>query len=71
MLVFLAFRQFTKCDFWDFLEKWLFRDFPQNTNFFQKIMKSLEIIQNRWKNIPEKAQTPYFHKQIDLWSYDT
>ena len=140
-LVFLAFRQFTKCDFWDFLEKchfeiflkngselpflrffknyvsydhksislwkygvWAFsgmffhrfwmisRDFmtfwkklvfwgksrkshfsrksqkshfvnwrkAKNTNIFQKTVKSRKIIQNRWENIPKKAQALYF-----------
>ena len=43
----------------------------EKNDFFQRILKSREILQKVWENILHKRQTLYFQKLIDLLSYDT
>ena len=54
----LLFRHTPKLSFW------------QKNTFFHQISKSPKIVQKWWENIPEKPQTLYFHKLIELCTHD-
>ena len=42
----------------------------QNNDFFQNHIKTWKIVQIRWENIPEKAETFSFPKLIELVQCD-
>ena len=44
--------------------------FDKKNTFFHQISKSPKIVQKWWENIPEKPQTLYFHKLIELCTHD-
>ena len=44
--------------------------FGQKNDFFHQNSKSSKIVQKWWENIPDKPQTLYFHKLIELCEYD-